>query len=160
MGLDITAYSKLTFVCVPDDGYERSYDADVIQVWENPHFPGRLAGLYNKGLYLTSDSEAYGFPAGSYCGYGDWRDVLDQAREGLPSYAFEELIHFADNEGTIGPSISLKLHDDFVRYAEPVKAKVQELVPDAEDRAYWLERYEHWTKAFTLAADGGCVIFH
>lgn len=158
MGLDITAYSKLTFVCLPDENYEEQDDH--IQIWENPHFPGRLAGLYNGGVYSTADSEEYDFRAGSYCGYNDWCDVLDQAREDLPSYAFEELINFADNEGTIGPSISLKLRDDFVRYAEQVKARLPEFIKDADDREYWLERYGHWTNAFTLAADGGCVIFH
>ena len=157
MGLDITAYSKLTFVCMPDESYEESDDE--IQVRENPHFPGRLAGLYDKGVYSLADSEEYDFRAGSYGGYNRWREVLDLARKGLPSYAFEEIIEFSDCEGTIGPSVSLKLRDDFVRYAEQVKAKVRELVPD--DRGeYWIEKYEDWTKAFTLAADGGCVIFH
>ena len=157
MGLNVTVYTRLEFVCLPGPDYE--LQDDHIQIRENPDFPGRAAGLYLNGIYDTGGGAAHGFHAGSYGGYNRWRDVLDQAREDLPSYAFEELIEFADNEGTIGPSISLKLRDDFVRYAEQVKAKVTEIVKYEDDRAYWLKLYEHWTKAFTLAADGGCVIF-
>lgn len=64
---------------------------------------------------------------------------------------FFELIHFADNEGVIGPVVSAKLAKDFRDNYERAKAFGD---------GYWLSKYEKWMAAFEMAADNGAVEFH
>jgi hypothetical protein len=166
MGLDITAYSKLTKVphAVEDDG------EDYLQVYANPHFPGRAKGLED-GAYYSFDA-SMGFRAGSYSGYHNWREQLarmagyapvpysmfgDDPQLSHQAGAFEvesgpfwELICFSDCEGTIGPVVSAKLLQDFRDYDEVAK-KLDE---------NFYAKYSRFTEAFAMAADGGAVDFH
>lgn len=168
MGLDISAFSKLTFECPYPQTEEEweSYDADagnLVRLWPNDDFPGRDDGL-QKGLYKAEpDGQSFGFRAGSYGSYNRWREMLCQfafdCRPGIvwghpdqfEGKPFFELIHFADNEGTIGPKTSAKLAADFDTYAE----KAKEVFKYSE-----YELYECWQKAFHIAADDGAVSFH
>lgn len=162
MGLDVTAYRKLT--PAPDgvdehggatDGHVRL--SDIME----EHFPGRMEGIA-PGVYSTADE--FDFRAGSYGGYNEWRDEL--ARLAGHSSArhvwslikvnpalkgpFVELINFADNEGVIGPIVAAKLARDFTQF-----------IGEAEARGGWfLDRYRFWQRAFEMAADGGAVDFH
>lgn len=164
MGLDITAYRKLT--PVPDapldaDGYPEDWDNHVMfgpsMEWSEQHWPGRSEGVDSRTVYAYEES--YRFRAGSYGGYNRWRselaelagyedveDFWDRAPADAP---FFELIHFADNEGTIGPVVSAKLAKDFADHADKVGASGD-----------FASRYSLWRKAFEMAADGGAVDFH
>lgn len=171
MGLDITAYSRLVEEANPEleeDG--QLVDENLIRLWENPDFQGRLDGLKGNGVYRTS-GECGGFRAGSYGGYTAWREELARIAgyepgqieiHGKPrsSYCakpwagasgpFSEQINFSDCEGTIGPVVSAKLAKDyaeFLPFAEAVGGR-------------FLELYLDWKSAFELAADQGAVIFH
>lgn len=172
MGLDITAYRKLTLD--PDakldaDGQPENDAAQVnfsraIIGWTEDNFPGRTAGI-EPGTYTFSESHC--FRAGSYSGYNEWRRWLAEI-VGLntpqhiwdsenPQGPFVELINFADNEGVIGPTVSAKLAKDFAAHEARIAALACD---DLSFDPYNLVKYREWRKAFEMAADGGAVEFH
>ncbi len=147
MGLDISAVSKLEPIEVPEDietwsdewyDWEMDQGGDVYNVWSSPNFPEQAEGIED-GTYISRDGQYTSFRAGSYSGYGTWRDWLAQATMGgilgktggattmwasadggdygLP---FMELINFSDAEGLIGPVASKKLYGDFRRYERDI----------------------------------------
>lgn len=145
MGLDITAY--------PADYNNRFLVSHSIIKWTEDNFPGRSEGLEGGAVYAFEES--FGFRAGSYGGYNDWRDWLarmsgwESAKTTGPFY---ELIHFADNEGVIGPKVAAKLAKDFAEHADKAKQMAQD--------DFDLQRYQNWQRAFEMAADNGAVDFH
>jgi hypothetical protein len=174
MGLDITAYRQLaieTDVETDDHGWPVDYDIywrpGASLGFSEGNWPGRAKGLPGDEDTIFSYGESYGFRAGSYSGYNDWRDWLarvagwpnaDDAwaheKDLVPLFtAFHELINFADNEGVIGPEVSAKLAKDFADN----QAKAQSM--DDTD-GYYYNRYQCWQRAFEMAADGGAVDFH
>lgn len=169
MGLDISAYRKLELV--PHDEVERDEDGDLadweqnIQFYSNSDFPHHFEGL-DKGAVYTRGEESYGFRAGSYSGYGQWRATLasmvgfSDGRD-VPDDAqgpFVELINFSDCEGTIGPVVSRKLHEDFVLYKDKATEFASTLPSDEGE--WFLSKYQDWERAFALAKDDGAVCFH
>jgi hypothetical protein len=66
------------------------------------------------------------------------------------------LVHFADNEGIIGPKTSKKLSGDFRHYATALLL----LSKNWNHGDWWGEKYREWIKAFEWASDGGFVEFH
>lgn len=82
MGLDITAYRKLAPAINPaiEDGcpvdWENHFHVteSMIGFSEN-NWPGRTKGL-TCGIYTFDES--FGFQAGSYSGYNEWRELLAQ----------------------------------------------------------------------------------
>ena len=173
MGLDITAYRKLT----PANGNEAfdetgelKYEDNWTQFYKNPAFPGRADDIQDHRAYKAEDSE--GFCAGGYGGYNRWRDQLAELA-GYPltkhmqygqeqqSHAaacwegvegpFSELINFSDCEGVIGAAVSAKLAKDFADFQEKA---------DAHQDERFRDKYAEWRKAFEMAADAGAVRFH
>jgi len=158
MGLDITAHKKLKIVANPkidEDGdlinYETEWQPGVSMEWSEENFPGRAEGIESSKVYSWEDS--FGFRAGSYIGYGQWRRKLKLFARGD---SFQELINFADNEGVIGPIISKKLSKDFLENEERAK----EFDKNLEEDQWWFNQYKKWQKAFEMAADNGAVDFH
>ncbi|WP_024516984.1 hypothetical protein [Bradyrhizobium sp. Tv2a-2] len=180
MGLDITAYTRLTKIENPtldedgfyDDGFQAT--ASVIE-WTEQNWPGRTAGIETGAVYDCADS--FGFRAGSYSGYNAWREQLAKmAGYPLGHYdgqvgqreshcvacwngqtgPFAELINFADNEGTIGPVVSAKLAKDFAEHQEKAEQWAQSLL----DGDWFIAKYRDWRKAFEMASDNGAVDFH
>jgi hypothetical protein len=170
MGLDITAYGFLTIPTEPVDldEYGEPKDwrgfwkpgADIIE-WTESNWPGRTEGVDRDALYCVS--ERFAFRAGSYSGYNSWRnwlatvagyrDAEDCWQRASPGEPFYELIHFADNEGVIGPVVAKKLAADFAKHA----GKAVELAP-AE--SWCLDAYARWWCAFLTAQHRGAVEFH
>jgi hypothetical protein len=167
MGLDITAYKRLTpapDAPVDGDGFPVDYDkyfrADegTIQFTED-NWPGRSAGI-TPGIYAFA--EAFEFRAGSYGGYGAFRRALSEMalhqppediwEDSAPKGPFVELINFADNEGIIGPVVAGKLAQDFAEHESNIFAQTHD--------DYFRAKYRDWRKAFQFAADGGAVDFH
>lgn len=163
MGLDITAYRRLTKLDTITDDTADPYGACDLWVhpacydWAEGAFPGRAAGLERGGTYKAEDRLS--FRAGSYSGYGEWRDWL----KGLAGYQrggdswptsgpFAELINFADNEGYIGPAVAAKLAKDFQDNRDRMEREF------GDD--WYATKYREWQAAFELAADGGAVAFH
>lgn len=166
MGLDITAYRKLTKLDVlfdedgePVDPVTRERVEDYYKVWDNPDFPGRAEGLEHRAVYAYAEAE-HVFSR-SYGGYNRWRRTLaelsgykaDDAWDGLVQAGapFWELVNFADNEGAIGPVVAAKLLRDFEEFDERASAI-------ADERFY--EGYCAIRRGLELAADGGALEFH
>lgn len=184
MGLDITAYSKLERL---PDGYEptegEEYDGSVVRAFAYSGFPHSFRGIPALGTKalsgglefiegpwyrFTAETETLGFGAGRYVSYSQWRDALASfvghvsARhywtEGAEDWPFFELISFSDNEGTIGPEAARDLLEDFRAWRDRYYAAYE-----AESNVldgWYRQKYDDWTRACELAADGGLIDFH
>jgi len=102
MGLDIYAYSKIRFL--KSEFSNEEMDADgVVYAYLQSFLPERTDGL-REGLYAV-DGDEYSFDAGSYNGYGDWREALARFA-GYPQGDDPEHLHssacWGDN-GLTGP---------------------------------------------------------
>ncbi len=170
MGLDITAYKKLSKVESPVfDGDGQPEEG--VRFYAEANFLAQAEGIEDRTVYLYG--AAHRFRAGSYGGYNAWREELaklagypqtphrsrwSKETEMLCAAAvwngakgpFAELIDFSDCEGVIGPVVAKKLAADFAEFQPKADA-----IGD-----YFLERYNHWRKAFEMAADNGAVDFH
>jgi hypothetical protein len=128
MGLDISYFSQLAPAPDVEDGpverdkYVRFFQSELD--WTEMNWPGHSDGI-KAGVY--SFAESGDFKAGSYSYYTWWRDQLARFALGKPavrvwtenpSGPFIELIHFADNEGVIGPKMAAKLAKDFADYED------------------------------------------
>lgn len=161
MGLDITAYEKVERMPDIAEGQDPYPNFRLYQLED---FADRSDGLED-GVY-ASKGITFGFRAGSYSGYNAWRAdlcrlVLGEEPETVwanpdryTGKPFVELIHFADNEGFIGPKTSAKLAADFDAFHLPEKANVESY----ED--WFRPKYADWSKAFHLAANTGVVKLH
>ena len=192
MGLDISYTDKLEKV--PDEDVPsgvRGYTDDYY-VWEeeSPHslqwvynqnwFPNHGDGLEENTWYYDIGENTGGFRAGSYSGYNSWRNDLALAigwvsgaegawEEGEPyGPPFMELINFSDAEGYIGPVVSEKLYQDFIKYEDQVMDTIDKwflkIDPDkeygVEDIKWFQAKYAEWKEAFNQARKGGLVSFH
>jgi hypothetical protein len=159
MGLDITAYSYLRparDVEVEEDGspkdWRRFWRPGASMEWSEKHWPGRGEGIDPRTIYDTY--HRFGFRAGSYSGYGEWRDWLGTIAEDDGS-AFRELVEFADNEGVIGPVVARKLANDF-------RVNITKAVARAEGgmNPWFLDQYVRWWVACMMASSEGAIDFH
>jgi hypothetical protein len=178
MGLDITSYGGLFRIEPSRTAQEMVnmflehghwWKPGASLAWAEKEFPGRTAGeITTKGESLVVDaiygfSSRYTFRAGSYSGYGDWRDWLatvggwrnaeDCWEVGSLGDPFYELISFADNEGVIGSTVAAKLAKDF-------QNPIHERAALAEGGEWNLKMFHTWRRAFEIAADHGAVDFH
>jgi len=172
MGLDITYYSKVERLrpITPNESidYDRLDREDWIHLYNLPAFADRADDLgtpiahgdtVSYGIFRAHDPKR--FRAGSYGGYNRWREHLSRLaldaeprtvwdnvdeHEGKPCF---EIIHFADNEGTLGPRVCAKLAEDF----EAIRPKA------AEQDEWFLQVFDHFLEAFRAARDGGAVDF-
>ena len=156
MGLDITAYKNLKPVENPeldDDNYPVNYDTEWMPCsmeFSERNWPGRGEGVDPTKVYTYEAS--FDYCVGSYGYYSDWRSELELISDGQ---SFMELIHFADNEGIIGPKVSGKLYTDFVNNYEKVKTTA-----DFKTTKYFITTYEFLMKVFDMARHDGAVEFH
>lgn len=147
MGLDVYAFSKI----------QPSKDEDDFCIHRDQDFPERVADM-PAGRFTGRGR--FSFRAGSYSGYGIFRDELavlagfasaKEARDATGGVCWE-LINFSDCEGAIGATVSAKLAKDF--------ASLQEEANKRWAGAEWkLGVFNNFRKAFDLAADGGVVVF-
>ena len=125
----------------------------------NEDFPGRNGQIKDGKIYTCGD-DSYGFKAGSYGNYTQFRNRLsnlvgfssqeclwESAKEGSDFY---ELVFFADNEGILGADISRKLLGDFKKHEDKAKSIA----------VTFTKGYQDWMKAFELASDNGFADFH
>lgn len=173
MGLDITAYSKV----VPTEPHERGDDCWErepyhVAAWAYPGLERSLRGIpdatsdYDTAPHYASVGEEMNFGAGSYSGYGAWRESLANAmgfdinefwqnREAHYDDPFYELLHFADNEGVIGPEAAADLAVDFRDWRNKVYASTE-----FTENPWFRDAYENWANAFEMASPDGLVQFH
>jgi hypothetical protein len=182
MGLDVHAASHLRYLG-PMPSYEerdrleqeldrQKKNLSDVYFFLSPNDAGhkaRLGGM-KPGLYeYTERSEQHGFRAGSYSGYNWWREQLSRfALNVAPEEVwhnprryrgkpFVELINFTDCDGRIGTKVAAKLAKDFRDHAGRTAEFAAQF--GAEEREYWLEVYQEFTRAFELAAQDGALRF-
>ena len=191
MGLDISVISDIKPMDLPEgmkkwsEEYYNWEEKEGKEFW-SPYnmeaFERHSEGLPDSELVYSDDGEYFSFRAGSYSGYGEWRndlaiaagyeggseEVWMKADGGAYGFPFEELINFPDNEGVIGPVVSQKLYDDFVNYEEEINHTIDQwylkMVPGkeyaGEDMQWFKNKYKDWKHAFDIARQNGMVIFH
>jgi len=180
MGLDITAYpaAELTpeHTYDPDACYEAGHRRAFCYAGHE-HAARGLAldadvdaatGIRWGRCYQVDEAGAFGFRAGSYGGYNDFRERLSRYALGVPPQSvwsdpaawrdrpFYELVNFADNEGTIGPAAAADLAADFATERDRVRPKLAH----AASGDWYQAKYDAWQRAFALAAHHGIVVFH
>jgi hypothetical protein len=186
MGLDITAYSNIKFSEEQDpDNYdnirvwknsrfpnhceleEGSYEETPLT--EAHHFRAGSYSGYNRFRDILAQC-TLGVTAEAV-----WADDLKYGDR-----PFYNLINFSDCDGIIGPKYSAKLYRDFVdnreRFERNLRQEIDftketqdplalepEFILDIEldegSIEYYIELYDHWTRAFELAKDDGLVQF-
>ena len=176
MGLDITAYGHLYRIDRTPQNYPTIdklvelgslWRPGAALEWAEKTWPGRTAGFTADSTLMVDrvygSSETFRFRAGSYSGYGHFRDWLarlagwesakacwDDPRQAGP---FFELVNFADNEGVIGAKTASKLAEDFHEYERKALAE--------SDIEPWYHRsYTNWHIACDIAAQNGAIDFH
>lgn len=174
MGLDICGFSQLSYIGHhpldhEDDGDwlcdgrpDDNNDLQHISAYAYADFPHALMSLrdvrrkerflYGGCFTITPATLIHRFRAGSYSGYGMWRNDLRERfnPELRPEGPFYELIWFADNEGTLDEMAATSLLGNFRQY------EVEYLTEQPRGADLW----QHWTRACELAADGGLIDFH
>lgn len=159
MGLTIRVYKNIRKERkATEEDKEGIIPDKVALLYKNPHFPLSAWDIESECVWSYSDS--YKFNAGSYHGYGAWREQLAtlvgfpeaweerRKRTDLPFYG---LIVFADNEGTIGPAACAKLAKDFEEWSERASGTVR--------YAWCVGTYDRFAQAFRDAARNGAVEF-
>jgi hypothetical protein len=160
MGLDISAYEKVTLVH-PTNAYNEEYELPNHRfLYQSPGFIAQADGLVT-GHYKVEGEEIH-FRAGSYSGYNHWRNTLSLML-GKPAEEVWENpvpgpIHFSDCEGIIGPKTSAKLAKDFAEWEEKA-AIFFNAQPEYQYPDWIISKYNDFHKAFVLASNGGVVIF-
>lgn len=167
MGLDISAYANL--MADLDASHDEWGEVDSDTHWKcdsvdetEKHWPGITAGLTEGTIYAFGDSMQ--FRAGSYSGYGEFRNWLARMAgyqsasavwEGATTMGpFFELINFSDCEGVIGPVVAAKLARDFADHEADFANRC------SADDDYYMEKYREWKAAFEMASHNGAVDFH
>lgn len=160
MGLDVTAYETAALLD-PHETADSCYDDHLQAFVIDPSFDRSLGGLIADRCYNVSGRTAT--VSNSYGGHGAFRDRLARTFLGVSAptvwyaadqYAdrpFFELIHFADNEGTIGPAAASDLLADFEAGRDRWRSTI--------DHEWLRGKYDEWTEVFRCAASGGLVDF-
>lgn len=166
MGLNITAYQGLCFALDADQNGGEGF----FSIYINPRFKLRALDLPDPCV-CSKAQDIFKFRPGSYLIYGHWRSRLAEfARESSqarikaapPSGSdrsrdpFSELIYFPDCDGAMGPEASAKLFNDFTALREQAGAYGERIARDNN----FIELYDQFTRAFSMAAQGGAVSFH
>ena len=187
MGLDISYY-KLGKMVEPDteDDFEVYSDE-----WHDKY--GHLINIQSYGLWdqnddlqdgLYENDYLGGFRAGSYSGYGWFRDTLTSLADvaisenemlkekyGEDSEPFTSLTNFSDCEGYLGPFTCSMLSEVFTDFEKPI---IQDIIKMAkyggrndvydkytrDDLDYFIIKYREWREAFVETAGKGVVLFH
>jgi hypothetical protein len=163
MGLDITAYSHLESVGCCNLDLDSCDEALHTRAYVYSSFPQSMRGLIAYGsednftlsgcFKKTAITEVYDFHAGSYSGYGQWRNRLQVEFNPYmtESGPFYELIWFSDCEGAIGPDAASDLFEDFL---------IHDHKAESLEQPYFYDQYKEWTLACSLARASGLIEFH
>jgi hypothetical protein len=164
MGLDVYAYEIITVLPAHDRNDECYEDESHVATRSDfEHSWGSIPHDGKEGACVEVSGKEMHFRAGSYSGYGEWRDGLSQAamgvsastvwgdREGHAGEPFYELIDFSDCDGVFGPEVCAKLAKDFQEHRHDVRPSLEE--------QWMVPLYDKWQEAFSLAAGRGMVKF-
>ncbi len=128
----------------------------------NPKFPAHMSGL-SSDLFYKCSGKKMRFGAGTYEEYSQFKKHLsmvagfekieDLLKSGGPVY-FIELINFSNEEGTIGPIICKKLHNDFMDNYNVAEKYFSNL----DDHEKFWTHYKNWCKALFVASHNGAIM--
>jgi hypothetical protein len=177
MGLWIRAFSQMSLT-EPHEVTDACFD---VEPYHRRSFiydghDQSLRGLVRDRCYApTEGTVQHEILSLSYTGYGAWRANLSWVALGvapetvwrnLDDYRdrpFFEVIHFADNEGVIGPEAAADLLADFeAAMADGLRDRFAAALPngwDIQHRAHYAALLDDWVIGLRLAADGGLVFF-
>lgn len=182
-GLDVTMYRDLKFISDDLDLWgEGKFDSVIpegfeeVLLYPNHHFPEQGEGI-KCGIY--SGMSGHSFQAGSYSGYGWFREILCECMNGcIPEYVwqvrsgnrekayafrFAYLISFSDCEGVLNHETCIKLHSEFTQEAreEFVSYVAKEFCDDKPYQIQFTKKWDDWMKVFKEAAKSpdGVVVF-
>jgi len=167
MGLDILVIPHATLL--PEHAFgDDCWDQEHIHVaLPHPSMIRSVAGAQVGRCYAVEDGETWDFRAGSYSGYGAFREALCEAANGISIHEiwenelahvntpFFELLNFSDCEGVIGPVAAANLAQDFDEARDRVLAAFSQV----GDGDWYAERYELWGTACHECADHGLIVF-
>lgn len=167
MGLDITVYTKLKKITKKKRIEDGDWD---VHVTRSAHPEIERSLDVEVGYYEYDEgSEYFGFRAGPYSGYNQFRELLCEAildvkpkmvwerSENYVDKPFYEIINFSDCEGTMGPTVSKKLHNDFVTYREKFESFIKNKFPFYD--THYMKVYDNFTTGFEMASKGGVLVF-
>lgn len=182
MGLDVVVYKNVKFIENVEEYDDENCrlilkNGDVIneddfEIFDlNEYFPLHSEGL-SKYVYTfdTDNGNYYSFHAGSYSGYGEWRNWLakmagyeksesgrydETAWNSDQTGDFVELINFSDCDGSINKVFCEKLYQDFVRNKDRIEAQLS----DDRFSQYYFTTYMNFLQAFDDARENGIVSF-
>jgi hypothetical protein len=171
MGLDITAYEKLEASYETVEDIEEGTAGYSLYTHKETEFENSSTGLL-LDTYYDSTGEEYGFRAGSYGGYNQWRNQLSfivnniyandlykeyQTFERIQEEGFKmaELIYFSDCDGYIGPEVCQKLYVEFRDNEQFAKDYAEQ----SNDEHFYVV-YKDFLEAFKIVGDAGAVSFH
>lgn len=169
MGIAVVTYSGLRQMDESEIIYKELFDEDneVIEKFpengftfcKNKHFPHAAQDIPDDAVYSSESSTS--FHAGSYSGYGEWRNWLAKIvgwesvnvawEKGEYGQPFMELLKFSDCDGVLGTEVCKKLAKDFLDYEK-------EAMQSSND--YHTELYQKWKSLFVLASNNGAISFH
>ena len=183
MGLTVRAFSHMELTPEHARGRECTGWTTPTAMPTHPHIPAFVLDGFDQSLRGLVDGRCYAQTARTvsvcvlsmgYAMYAGWRSALSVAGLGVtPGVVWDhpddfrgdpffELIHFADNEGTIGPEAAADLLADF----EAAPDLAGRLAASVHDKPLPLRVREQfgavvgqWVTGLTLAADGGLVRF-
>lgn len=177
MGLDVHAYSKITYLQPQPEGEEARDTAEEAGARELYSANGYDRLRPQAEGFYSLDGEDLHINCGAYSRYGRWRENLarlagwplgeyEQYGRKWPSHVataweaeqgpFWELINFGDNEGSIGAEVAKKLLADFEHYHESIAERALLMQDEGQE---FMRFYRQWQAGFALAADGGAVYF-
>ena len=119
------------------------------------------------GLDIVCSCGEISFRAGSYTGFGTWREALASTvginlhyirgygGDGELDYdaPFVELLNHSDCEDELTPDQCRRLLEDFEEYAENFREHV-----DDKNREYYVAKYILWHEAVKHSAENGCPV--
>jgi hypothetical protein len=163
MGLNVSAYGRLE--AIKDNQVEFGdhgipVNERIVSLFNNPDYPYHISGLKESRFFICK-GETYQFRAGSYHSYSDWRDWLAKLAGYKDAHEvwqnptmgpFVELINFSNLAGTIGPSVSAKLANDFKDFEHKVKQY-------EKSDPFHYRAFQDWKKCFEIATKDGAVNF-
>lgn len=172
MGLDITAYSNIK---------KDEENGEVLGLYSTGFIQSNLKEFETNYEILDEDGEVieplltcddgYGFRAGSYGGYGEFRRILCTAineidlsemwendnKISIQNLPFFWLLNFSDCEGYIGTDYCKILYKDFVNNED----KFREAMKEFEDYGqYYIDTYLDFKNALEVASNNGVLSFH
>lgn len=159
MGLDVSAYSKVTLIAAsgtPACDWDKLDNGNRADLYNNSDFTERAGGMV-EGIY-----DAEGCVRVFSSGYGHYNRFREQVAALVGKTCnemwqvdtkgpFWEFVNFSDCEGFIGTTVCAKLADDFERYHDIAKNRLD---------TWELKQYESFMRAFRLASVAGVVWYH